>query len=192
MAGNGAKAWLVPALAAVVALGGIVYALNTQKAAAGKAALEAASAVQDGEPMGAFITGKIRETGTWADSSHVTEWGEPLSEPDVVFDVDVYRAEFEPSVFTVKKGQVVEFRLHGLDNGLADHPDLADALGLEQFSGHGFQIYGPYDVWVTGIRKDVTKTVKFRADEVGEFYIECVVICSPDHYLMRGMFIVEE
>lgn len=71
-------------------------------------------------------------------------------------------------------------------------PELQGAIGLNDFSGHGFHITGPYDVYVTGIRKDVTKEVVFKATEAGEFEINCVVFCSPDHYLMRGKLIVEE
>lgn len=142
--------------------------------------------------VGEFVPGDKRQTGTWTEKPHIWVAGGPLGEPDVTFDVDVARAEFKPSEFTVKKGQVVRFRLHAKDSGLADMPELQGKLGLEQFSGHGFQILGPYDVWITGLRKDVTKEVTVKATEVGEFSIECVVICSPDHYLMRGKFTVEE
>lgn len=138
------------------------------------------------------VPGLKRAPGTWQEGTiSVGESQESLGTPDVTIDIDVMRPVFVPNQITVKQGQVVKLRLHGKDNGLADTPELAGAIALKEYSGHGFQILGPYDVWITGIRKDETKEVMFKATVAGEFPFECVVLCHPMHYMMQGMIIVE-
>ena len=133
-----------------------------------------------------YVPGFKRVPGPFQEASiNVVSGQESLGAPDVTIDIDVLRPAFLPNVIRVKQGQVVRLRLHGKDSGLADMPELQGALGLNEFSGHGFQILGPYDVWVTGIRKDVTREVIFKATEAGEFPIECTVFCHPLHYLMQ-------
>lgn len=138
------------------------------------------------------VQGLKRDTGMFYDPSiKVGTSAEEMGAPDVTVDIKVMRPTFIPSEVRVKEGQVVKLRLIGMDSGLADMPELQGATGLKEFSGHGFQILGPYDVWVTGIRKDVVKEVTFKASVAGEFAFECTVFCSPHHYLMQGKLIVE-
>ncbi len=150
------------------------------------------SVVATSVPGGEFILGTKREPGTWkVGTINVGADSTTLGAPDVTIDIDVMRPVFLPSQVTVKQGQVVKLRLHGKDNGLADTPEVQGGSGLQEFSGHGFQILGPYDVWVPVIRKDATKEVTFKASEAGEFPFECVVFCSTAHYAMQGKLIVE-
>lgn len=177
------RAWVLPIVMAVLVVAAIVYTVALRPTST----VPVAAAVQE------YVAGLKRWPGTWqAPTIKVATGEEALGEPDVTIDIKAMRAEYQPAEIRVKKGQVVRIRLHGQDNGLADMPELQELLGLKEFSGHGFQILGPYDVWVTGIRKDVTKEVIFKADIAGEFEFECTVFCSPDHYLMRGKLIVEE
>lgn len=181
------RSWALPIVLAVV-----VVATGTF-AAMRRLTPPAPEAVEIPQEYHEFISGLKRWPGTFHESTiKIVSQAQALGEPDVTIDITAERAEFKPAEIRVKKGQVVRLRLTGLDNGLADMPGVDELIGLEEFSGHGFQILGPYDVWITGIRKDVTKEVTFKADIAGEFEIECVVFCSPDHYLMRGLFIVEE
>lgn len=172
------KAWSIPILLtiAAVALGVYAFVLNTPGAIEG---------------VGETISGVKRWPGTWEEDTIRVAAGEDLGEPDVTIEINVLRPVFAPSEIRVKQGQVVRLVLHGLDSGLADMPGVDEAIGLVEFSGHGFQILGPYDIWITGIRSGVTREVIFRADVAGEFDFECTVFCSPQHYLMRGKFIVE-
>lgn len=184
------KTWLAPSLAFILAVAGIVYAISPGPKPASPADRAAAAAPESGEyvPGVKWITGPFDESR----SKVVKADGEGLGPPDVTFDVEVVRAEYMPAEFRVKKGQVVRFRLKGGDNGIADLPEIKGRIGLKEFSGHGFHITGPYGIYVTGIREGVTREVIFKATETGEFDIECVVLCSPDHYLMRGKLIVKE
>ena len=177
------KAWVVPIVLAIALAGTVFYATMLNLAPASAAAI-----VTPGET----ISGLKRWPGTWDEDTLKVATGEDLGEPDVTIVVNVMRPVFAPPTITVKKGQVVKLLLQGVDSGLADMPGVDEAVGLREFSGHGFTILGPYDIWVTGIRKDVTREVVFRADVAGEFPIECTVFCSPQHYMMRGTFIVEE
>tara|TARA_B100000315_G_C14546359_1_gene573420 strand:- start:675 stop:1301 length:627 start_codon:yes stop_codon:yes gene_type:complete len=107
-------------------------------------------------------------------------------EPDVVIEIGVMTPAYLPNTVTVKQGQVVKLVLTGMDDGV-----LPGISGITEFTGHGFHIAGNYDIWITGLRKGVVKEVIFEATEKGEFQIQCVVFCSPQHYLMLGTFIVE-
>lgn len=172
------KAWSIPIFLTIIsiALGVFAYSNNTPEAILG---------------VGETISGLKRWPGTWSEDTIRVSAGEDLGEPDVTIEINVMRPVFVPNVIRVKQGQVVRIILNGLDGGLADMPGVDEVVGLVEFSGHGFMILGPYDVWITGIRKGVTREVIFRADVVGEFAFECVVFCSPQHYLMTGMLIVE-
>lgn len=134
-----------------------------------------------------FVPGVKRWPGDYAgESEPVILSVKPIGEPDVVITIDVITSEFRPNEIRVKQGQVVKLILRGLDDGI-----LPQITGVKEFSGHGFHVIGPYDIWVTGLRKGVTKEAIFVATYPGEFDIECTVICSPEHYLMRGKLIVE-
>lgn len=176
------KQWIAPIILAVALAGSTFYAL----------APGAAPSLMPGQQPEELISGFKRWPGTYQEETIKVEAGEALGEPDVTIDISALRPVFNPREIRVKLGQVVRLRIRGLDSGLADMPGVDEAIGLREFSGHGFQILGPYDVWLTGIRKDVVKEVTFRADVAGEFPIECVVFCSPQHYMMRGVFIVEK
>ncbi len=175
------KTWIVPIILAVVLIGAVAFAITLNTSAAG---------ISLGGP-GETISGLKRWPGTWDEDTIKVQAGEDLGEPDVTIEINVLRPVFAPNEIRVKQGQVVRLLLNGQDSGLADMPGVDEAIGLKEFSGHGFQILGPYDVWVTGIRKGVTREVIFRADVVGEFAFECTVFCSPQHYLMQGKLIVE-
>jgi nitrous oxide reductase len=172
------KAWFLPIFLVLVLIGTVAYATTLNLAPAAAA-------------QGEIISGTKRWAGNWNDEAIRVSAGEDLGEPDVTIDINVLRPVFAPNVITVKQGQVVRLLLHGQDSGLADMPGVDEAIGLVEFSGHGFQLLGPYDIWVTGIRIGVTREVIFRADVVGEFAFECTVFCSPQHYLMSGKLIVE-
>ena len=182
------RAWIVPLVLAVAVAGAVgtytvrlmFFAPTSQSASLSEASQEA-------------VAGLKRWPGTWKEATiKVVRGVLPGGEPDVTIDVDVLRPVFVPSEIRVKKGQVVRLLLHGKDSGIADMPGVDEAIGLKEFSGHGFQVLGPYDIWITGIRKDVTREVTFKADVAGEFAFECVVFCHPAHYAMRGKLIVEE
>jgi plastocyanin len=177
------KAWSIPIVMAMVLAGTVTYA---------SIPILALNSTLDITTPDNTISGLKRWPGTWNEETIKVEIGEDLGPPDITIDVNVMRPVFAPPTITVKKGQVVKLLLHGVDGGLADMPGVDEAVGLKEFSGHGFNLMGPYDVWVTGIRKGVTREVVFRADVAGEFAFECTVFCSPQHYMMRGTFIVEE
>lgn len=176
------RVWFVPILLAIVVVSAGAFVAIAQQPSGPEIFAGTKELVQ----------GLKRAPGTWSEQSiNVGTSNEELGAPDVTIDIQVMRPVFIPTEVRVKQGQVVKLRLHGKDNGLADDPALQGHLGLKEFSGHGFQILGPYDVWITGIRKDETKEVTFKASEAGEFAFECVVFCSPTHYLMQGKLIVE-
>jgi len=110
----------------------------------------------------------------------------PLGRPDVTLTIDCYTSEYKPNVIKVKQNQVVKLILKGTDDG-----DLPKITGCKEFSGHGFHVLGPYDIWVTGLRAGVTKEIVFKATVAGEFDFECTVFCGPKHPWMRGKLIVE-
>ncbi|MDH5507468.1 MAG: cupredoxin domain-containing protein [Anaerolineae bacterium] len=172
------KTWTVPIILAVVLVGSVAYAATLNLSPQSVA-------------LGETISGTKRWPGTWSDETIRVQAGEELGEPDVIIDITVLSPVFVPSEIRVKQGQVVRLVFHGQDSGLADMPGVDEAIGLQEFSGHGFTLLGPYDIWITGIRKGVTREVTFRADVVGEFAFECTVFCSPQHYLMSGVLIVE-
>ena len=177
------RVWFAPILLAVLVVSAGVYIAEARKAPEQS---EVSSVTSN------LVQGLKRSPGTWSERSiNVGATDQELGTPDITIDINVMRPVFIPSEIRVTQGQVVRLRLHGKDNGLADTPELQGNLGLKEFSGHGFQILGPYDVWVTGIRKDETKEVTFKASEAGEFAFECVVFCHPSHYLMQGKLIVE-
>ncbi|MBI4201617.1 MAG: cupredoxin domain-containing protein [Chloroflexi bacterium] len=176
------KAWLVSILLGVLVVGTGVFAVVKNVKPADSAPISSQE----------YVQGLKRAPGTWSEETINVSTKDGLGVPDVTIDITLVRPAFMPKEIRVKKDQVVLLRLTALDNGLADMPGLDEAIGLREFSGHGFQILGPYDVWVTGIRKGVTKEVIFKASVPGEFPIECTVFCHPSHYLMQAKLIVEE
>ncbi|MFQ6615650.1 MAG: hypothetical protein ACE5HZ_02615 [Fidelibacterota bacterium] len=134
-----------------------------------------------------FVPGTKRWSGPYARISEPSRQpANPLGNPDVTITIDVVTSEYKPNVIRVKQNQVVKLVLKGGDDG-----DLPKITGLKEFSGHGFHVLGPYDIWVTGLRSNVVKEITFKATVPGEFAIECTVFCSLAHYQMRGKLIVE-
>ena len=176
------RPWLLAAVPGVLLVGVVAYVAIT--------ITQDRAPVAEASP-GEYVQGIKRVPGVQDGGLSVGSGMETLGTPDVTIDIQAMRPTFIPTIFRVKQGQVVKLRITGMDNGLADMPEVDEAVGLGEFSGHGFQILGPYDVWVTGIRKGVTKEVVFRASEPGEFGVECVVFCHPNHYLMQAKLIVE-
>ncbi len=171
--------WVV---AAVIGVGLIVFMiLLYTEAILGPE--EAAPATAAGEE---FVSGTKRDPGTWQEDTIRVQAGD-LGAPDVTIDVNVAMFAFQPSEIRVKQGQVVKLVLHALDDG-----QLPEITGTTEFSGHGFYVGGPYDIWITGLRKDTTKEVVFEAAFAGEYEIECAVLCGVGHYYMKAMLIVEE
>lgn len=135
-----------------------------------------------------WAPGLKRWTGNWEAKSRSTSLGSAVGSPDVTLDVEVKMFMFTPAEIKVKRGQVVRLKLNAMDDGML--PAISGA-GTSGFTGHGFTITGPYDIWVTGLRKDTTREVTFLASTPGEYVMECTVFCGPAHPSMRGKFIVE-
>lgn len=174
------KMWLVTIILAILVVGAGVYVAI------------AAPRLAPAAGVAEFVSGLKRSPGTFVEPSiNISSGAETLGEPDVTIDILAVRPAFIPKEIRVKQGQVVKLRFTAKDNGLADMPGVDEAVGLNEFSGHGFQLLGPYDVWITGIRTDKVKEVTFKATEAGEFAFECVVFCHPAHYTMQGKLIVE-
>lgn len=134
-----------------------------------------------------YVPGTKRWSGPMdriADPSIISD--EDLGNPDVTIVVESSTSEFVPDLIRVKQNQVVKLVLKGTDDG-----DMGKITGLTKFSGHGFFVLGPYDIWVTGLRSNVTRGITFKATEAGEFDFECTVFCSVDHYKMKGLLVVE-
>lgn len=168
--------------AAVVGVGLVIFLvlLYTEAILPAEEAAPAPAAAEE------FVPGLKRDPGTWTEKTLPVLAGE-LGPPDVTIEVNVASFAFQPSTIKVKQGQVVKLVLRGLDDG-----QLPEITGTQEFSGHGFHVKGPYDIWITGIRKDTVKEVVFEADYPGEFEIECVVLCGVGHYYMKGKLVVEE
>lgn len=104
-----------------------------------------------------------------------------VGEPDVKLKLIERAWKYEPNVLRVKRGQVVQITFEPTDNG----------LGV----GHGFAISGYDEVaFLNGAMVGLPKTVKFQADQPGEFTFYCATQCSTEklHPLMLGTFIVED
>ena len=90
-----------------------------------------------------------------------------------VVRVSAERFAFTPSEITVEKGTVVEFHLTSED------------------TDHGFRIIGT-DVDVTiPKRRRGDAIVKYAADTVGRFIIECSRPCGAGHTAMRATLVVK-
>ncbi len=147
------------------------------------------SCAPKGEPPKAaeFVPGIKRWAGPYKRvAGPSVEPPEPLGKPDVTLTVDLYTSEYKPNLLRVRQNQVVKLILKGTDDG-----DLPKITGLKEFSGHGFHVLGPYDIWITGLRANVVKEIVFKATVPGEFDFECTVFCGLKHPTMRGKLIVE-
>jgi cytochrome c oxidase subunit II len=90
---------------------------------------------------------------------------------DVTLDMTARKFDFEPSEVHVKQGQVVELRINATDRK------------------HGFELKQ------FGIRTELPEgqpvTVRFLANERGEFGFRCDVFCGLGHLGMKGRLIVD-
>jgi cytochrome c oxidase subunit II len=90
-----------------------------------------------------------------------------------IIRVSAERFAYSPSEITVTKGTVLEFHLTSDD------------------TDHGFRIIGTeVDVQIPKRRRGET-VVKYTADTVGRFIIECSRPCGAGHTSMRAMLVVK-
>jgi len=78
---------------------------------------------------------------------------------------------FEPAEIHVKKGQDVILEISTAD---VQHSFSVKELGIDE----PLQLGKP-------------AVVSFRSDKVGEYPVECSIICGPGHDRMKGKIIVE-
>lgn len=134
-----------------------------------------------------YVPGIKRWAGPYARIAEPSvQPAKPLGSPDVTLTIDAFTSEYKPNVIRVKQNQIVKLVLKGTDDG-----DLPKITSLKEFSGHGFHVLGPYDIWITGLRAGVTREIVFKATVAGEFDFECTVFCGLKHPTMRGKLIVE-
>ncbi len=86
--------------------------------------------------------------------------------PDLIINIEVSKNGYKPSEITVKRGQVVLFRITAIDEGIGD--DYSQSV-----YGHCFYIVPPYDVMVQNIKKGETKEVKVKMVYPGDFIFTC-------------------
>ena len=96
----------------------------------------------------------------------------PADRPaDVTLSMNARKYEFEPAEIRVKQWQVVELRIVATDRK------------------HGFELK-PF-----GIRADLPEgqpvTVRFLANQRGDFEYACAVFCGLGHHGMKGKLVVE-
>jgi cytochrome c oxidase subunit II len=90
-----------------------------------------------------------------------------------IIRVSAERFAYSPSEITVEKGTVIEFHLTSDD------------------TDHGFRIIGTeVDVQIPKRRRGET-VVKYTADAVGRFIIECSRPCGAGHTSMRATLVVK-
>jgi cytochrome c oxidase subunit 2 len=90
-----------------------------------------------------------------------------------IIRVSAERYAYSPSEITVDKGTVIEFHLTSDD------------------TDHGFRIIGTdVDVQIPKRRRGET-VVKYTADVVGQFIIECSRPCGAGHTSMRATLVVK-
>jgi cytochrome c oxidase subunit 2 len=118
----------------------------------------------------------IRRAGVLACATLLVVLTSPSSfsqEPSVV-RVTAERFTFTPSHIKVKRGTIVEIRLHSED------------------TNHGFHIIGSEFNAIIPKRGRGEATVTFRADHAGRYTFECSKMCGAGHNFMRGTLTVED
>ena len=85
--------------------------------------------------------------------------------------VKMKKYTFDPPVIRVKQGDVVELEVSAAD---VQHGFAVPALDIRE-----------------PVPRGRTATVRFRAENRGEFKIQCSILCGPGHDEMRGTLIVE-
>ncbi len=89
----------------------------------------------------------------------------------VRLQVKLKKYSFDPPVIRVKQGDVVELQVSTSD------------------VQHGFAI-PELDVREP-VPRGHTATVRFKAEQKGQFKIQCSILCGPGHDEMQGTLIVE-
>ena len=84
------------------------------------------------------------------------------------------RFTFTPSQITVKRGDVIEFRLRSDDTNHGFHILSSDARIIIPKRGRG------------------EATLIFRAESPGRYTFECSKMCGAGHSFMRGLITVED
>jgi cytochrome c oxidase subunit 2 len=77
----------------------------------------------------------------------------------------------EPSVIRVKKGQIVELDVYTAD---VEHGFQVTELGINE-----------------PVQPRFPATIVFRAEQTGEFKIQCSITCGRGHDDMTGVIIVD-
>jgi len=91
--------------------------------------------------------------------------------PDVTLEMRARKYDFEPAEVRVKMGQVVELHLTAADRK------------------HGFELK-PFGIQ-TELPEGQPVTVRFLANQRGEFGFKCDILCGVGHLGMNGKLIVE-
>lgn len=86
--------------------------------------------------------------------------------PDSVVDIKVSKNGYSPNNITLKRGDVVLFRVTAVDNG------ISAGYGNDNI-GHCFYIMPPYDVMLKNIKKGQTKEIKVKMVYPGDFLFTC-------------------
>ncbi len=89
----------------------------------------------------------------------------------VRIQVKMKKYTFDPPVIRVKQGDVVELEVSTRD---VQHGFAIPALDIREPVPRGH-----------------TVTVRFRAENRGEYKIQCSILCGPGHDEMQGTLIVE-
>jgi len=97
-----------------------------------------------------------------------------FSQEPTVIRVTAERFTFTPSQIKVKRGTIVELRLHSED------------------TNHGFRIIGSDFNAIIPKRGRGEATLIFRADTPGRYTFECSKMCGAGHTFMRGTITVDE
>ena len=92
--------------------------------------------------------------------------------PETVrIQVTAHRYAFEPAVIRVRKGQDVTLEISTTD---VQHGFSIKELGIEE-----------------SIQKGKPAFVSFTPRQIGEYNVECSVLCGPQHEQMRAKLVVE-
>ncbi|WP_293445413.1 cupredoxin domain-containing protein [Persephonella sp.] len=87
-------------------------------------------------------------------------------EPDRVVQIKVSKDGYNPDKISLKRGEVVLFKITALDDG------ISAGYGDDNI-GHCFYIMPPYDVMVKNIKKGQTKEIKVKMVYPGDFLYTC-------------------
>ena len=85
--------------------------------------------------------------------------------------VTAHRYAFEPAVIRVKKGQNVTLEISTKD---VQHGFAVKELGIDE-----------------PIQKGKPALVSFRPRQIGEYKVECSILCGPRHDQMQAKLVVE-